>query len=299
MKKVLVIGSSNVDLVMRTKRFPNPGETIMCESFKQNLGGKGLNQAVALKLSGADVTFLTALGNDNNKDFILNELKKYDLNVKPIIKNSSTGTAVIVVNSTNSENKIIVDGGANILLNKEDIDNNIDLIKEADYILLQLEINRDVIEYIINIAYDLGKTIILNPAPYKDIDINVIKKVTYITPNLGELGQIIKEYDNHVDKAYQLNDLGVKNVIVTLGSKGSFYMSKYTAINIKGFVVKAIDTTGAGDCYNGVFVSFLSQGYSLIDSLNYASKASAISVTREGAAKSYPTLNEILKENIC
>ena len=284
MKKVLVIGSSNVDYIIRTKKFPDRGETTFSESFEYAIGGKGLNQAVAASLTGAETTFLTALGNDNNLDYVLNELSKYNLNVKPIIKNTSTGTAIIMVEDESGENEIIVNSGANKKLDKTDIDNNISLIKEADYILLQLELDIRVVEYIIKRAKEFNKTVILNPAPFNILDKDVMSLCDYITPNEGEY-QKLKEAN-----------IKLNNVIVTMGSNGSKLITKNEEIKIPAHKVLAVDTTGAGDCYNGTFVGFLSLGYDVKEALNLASYASALSVKKPGAAKSYPTKDEILNE---
>jgi len=284
MKKVLVIGSSNVDYIIRTNKFPERGETTFSKSFEYAIGGKGLNQAVAASITGADVTFLTALGNDNNLDYILNELAKFNLNVKPIIKDTSTGSAIIMVEDLSGENEIIVNSGANKLLDIADIDNNINLIKEADYILLQLELDIKVIEYIIKRAKGLDKTVILNPAPFNVLDSDVMSMCDYITPNEGE-------YQKLMDANIKCN-----NVIVTMGSNGSKLITKNEEIKIPAHKVMAVDTTGAGDCYNGTFVGFLSLGYDIEKSLNLASYASALSVKKPGAAKSYPTKDEILSK---
>ena len=283
MKKVLIIGSSNVDYIIRTKKFPDRGETTFSESFSYAIGGKGLNQAVASALTGADTTFLTALGNDNNLDYVLNELSKYDLNVKPIIKDTSTGTAIIMVEDETGENEIIVNSGANKLLDKTDIDNNINLIKESDYILLQLELDNKVVEYIIKKSKELNKIVILNPAPFSILNKDIMEMCDYVTPNEGEYQKLLE------------SNIKLNNVIVTMGSNGSKLISGDKEIKIPAHKVLAVDTTGAGDCYNGTFVGFLAQGYDIEKSLNLASYASALSVKKPGAAKSYPTKDEILK----
>ena len=293
MKKILVIGSSNLDMTLRCNNFPKPGETIACNSFNLSIGGKGLNQAVAASLTKANVTFLTALGNDRNKDYILDNLKDYNLNIKTIIKNSPTGNAIILVEEETKENEIIITGGANQELDKNDIDNNIDLIKECDYILLQLEINIDTIKYIISKAKLYNKEVILNPAPYQYLDNDILENVGYLTPNERELSSLTGE-DDYMEGAKTLLNKGVKNIIVTLGSKGSVLVNKDEVIKIESHKVNAFDTTGAGDSYNGVFLGFLSQGYTIKESLSYASIASALSVTKKGAAKSYPKKDEIL-----
>lgn len=294
MKKVLIIGSSNIDMTLRTLRFPERGETIFSSSFDTNLGGKGLNQAVAASITGADVTFLTALGNDNYKDYILKELKKYNLNVIPIIKRCSTGVAFINVEEETSENKIIVNSGANAHLNKKDIDKYIYLIEETDYILLQLEVNLDTIKYIIKKAKEYGKIVILNPAPYLPLDDFILKNVDYLTPNRTELNLLVRNiFQSYIDESDYLIRCGVKNVIVTLGEDGAYFVNETNDMHIKAYKTNAIDTTGAGDCFNGVFVGLLSLGYEFKEALDYASYAASISVSRPGASKSYPNFDEI------
>ena len=294
MKKVLVIGSSNVDFTTRCNTFPKPGETVMGSSFMMSLGGKGLNQAVAASLTGADVTFLTALGNDSNKDYILNELKKYKLKVKPVLKDSPTGVAIITVEEKSSENEIIVNGGANLKLSKEDIDKNINLIKESDYILLQLEIDLETLEYIVDLCYDNEKVIILNPAPYHELSENILSKVTYLTPNENELKALADNLsDDFLTNGKAVLRKRVRNLVVTLGKKGSCLIND-EFMRINSFNVNSVDTTGAGDCYNGVFVGFLSQDIDERISLTNASYAAALSTTKVGASSSYPSKEEIL-----
>ena len=297
MKKILVIGSSNIDYTYVSDSFPLEGETLLAKECFTNLGGKGLNQAAAAAKLNADVTFLTCLGNDANKDVIINAAKELNINIVPIIKNSPTGNAFINVNSKTKENKILVFGGANVLFTKQDIDNNLDLIKQSDYILLQLEIPLDVVEYIVKIAKELGKITFLNPAPYVPLDDELLKNIDYITPNEGELKLIANNFsDDYLENARHVQSkFNINNVIVTLGDKGSILINKEKIIKIDPYKVDAMDTTGAGDCFNGTLLAFLSKGYSLKDSLNKASLASALSVTKLGALKSYPTLEEIEK----
>ena len=297
MKKILVIGSSNIDYTYVSDSFPLEGETLLAKECFTNLGGKGLNQAAAAAKMRADVSFLTCLGNDANKDVIINAAKELNINIVPIIKNSPTGNAFINVNSKTKENKILVFGGANVLFTKQDIDNNLDLIKQSDYILLQLEIPLDVVKYIVKIAKELGKITFLNPAPYVPLDDELLKNIDYITPNEGELKLIADNFsDDYLENAKHVQSkFNINNVIVTLGDKGSILINKEKIIKIDPYKVNAMDTTGAGDCFNGTLLAFLSKGYSLKDSLDKASLASALSVTKLGALKSYPTLEEIEK----
>ena len=293
MKNVLIIGSTNVDLVSRCKRFPNDGETIIAKSFNMNLGGKGANQAVAATITGANVKFLTCIGNDSNGKFAINELHKYKVDVCPIYKKIQTGNAQIIVNDKTGENRIIINGGANMKMSPEDIDKNIDLINWADYILLQFEIPIKTTKYIINLAHKLNKIIILNPAPFVKIDIDILKKINYITPNEGELQKLSNQNKSYIDNAKKLIDIGFDNIIVTLGKDGSCLINKENVINIDSYKVKVVDTTGAGDCYNGIFVGFMALGFNINDALNIASFASSMSVTKKGAAKSYLSKKEL------
>ena len=294
MKKVLVIGSTNVDLVEKCNRFPARGETVIGQSFNMYLGGKGANQAVATTYTGVNTTFLTCIGNDSNGKFALDELNKLGVNVKPIYKKENTGTAIILVEEETGENQIIINGDANTAFSCEDVDKNVDLIKESDYILLQLEIPLDTIRHIVKLAKKYNKEVILNPAPFVKLDDDILENITYITPNEGELAKLADGNDSFLDNANKLLDKKVKNIIVTLGSKGSIFVDKNRQIKIDSMKQKAIDTTGAGDCYNGTFVGFLAQGYNIEDSLKIASIASGLSVTRQGAAKSYFKKEEIL-----
>ncbi len=294
MKKILVIGSTSIDMVTSTGIMPKPGETVIGDSFLTNIGGKGANQAFAAYYLDSDVTFWGSIGNDSNgktiEDFFKKEGIKYVFKKNDI----STGIATIIVDSKSAQNQIVIVPGSNHKLLKEDIDHNIDLIKENDIIVLQLEINLETTWYIIKKAYELGKIIILNPAPATTIPLDVLSKVDYLVPNETELELLTPNIvGDYLTKAKSLVDIGVKNVIVTLGEKGSLYCNKNDSFEIKPFKVDAIDTTAAGDSFIGAFVSALSQDIEIKKALEFASKASSITVTRKGALMSLPRKNEI------
>ena len=290
-QKILIIGSCGLDMNTFIKKMPQPGETISGIKFCQNLGGKGQNQAVAVALSGGEVAFLGAVGKDDNGKFIQNSMKQN--HIKTYIKEVegvSCGIATILIDE-HGENRIVIIAGANGTVDKKQIDDNVKLIDEYDIIMLQLEIPIETVEYVINIAYQKKKTIILNPAPGKVLKPEILQKVTYLTPNETELGILTKMPFGTLDEiktaGKKLIDLGVKNLLVTIGARGVYLITKESS------KVKPVDTTAAGDCFNGVFATYLSKGFNVEKAIRYANLAASISVTRVGAVPSLPNEKEI------
>ena len=293
MKTILVVGSLNMDYTIYVNEFPKEGETLFGNNRFIQPGGKGANQAVAIAKSNlVNTVMVGAIGNDKDGEEVKNIVSSFGVDVKLIKKDVETGNATIVVDK-NSENKIIIIGGANTSLAIDDID--VSLIEKADYIVLQNEINQAVNDFVINKAYELYKTIIYNPAPYRNIDDDLLKKITYFIPNEIEL----EKYSNmnNIDDgiSYLLNK-GIKNVLVTLGTKGSLLKNKNEAIKVDAFKVDAIDTVAAGDTFVGYFVSALASGKSEKEAMLLASKASSITVSRKGSLVSIPTLKEIYEK---
>ena len=293
MKTILVVGSLNMDYTIYVNEFPKEGETLFGNNRFIQPGGKGANQAVAIAKSGlVNTLMIGAIGNDKDGEEVKNIVSSFGVDVKLIKKDAETGNATIVVDK-NSENKIIIIGGANTSLSIDDID--ISLIEKADYIVLQNEINQAVNDFVINKAYELNKTIIYNPAPYRNINDDILKKITYFIPNEIEL----EKYSNmnNVDDgiSYLLNK-GIKNVLVTLGTKGSLLKNKNESIKVDAFKVDAIDTVAAGDTFVGYFVSALASGKNEKEAMLLASKASSITVSRKGSLVSIPTLKEIYEK---
>ena len=291
MKKILVIGSINMDYTVYVNKFPEEGETLYGKGRFIQPGGKGENQAVAIAKAGkADLNFLGAIGNDNDGEQIKKILANYKVNASlKICDGVPTGNATIVVDSS-SENKIIIIEGANGELKEEDI--NIKLLEEADYIVLQNEIPAKTNEFIIKTGVSLGKIIVYNPAPYRAMDLSLLKGVSYIIPNKIELFQLTNENDYRLG-AKKLLELGVKNVLVTLGNKGSILINEKEEIAVDAFKVNAIDTVAAGDTYVGYFTASIASGYSIKEAMNYASKASSITVQRKGSVVSIPYGKEV------
>ncbi len=297
MKKICVIGSIGYDLTTYMYKFPKAGETIVGKKFIQNPGGKGDNQVIASARVGGDVTFIGAVGDDNYGELLKKNLEENKVKTHmKIVPNMSSQIATILIDES-GENRIVIVPGANNFVDKKQIDDNFDIIKECDIILMQLEIPMETVEYVVYKFYELNKIIILNPAPGAELSDNIIKKCTYLTPNENEIGLITKmpydTIDNIKSAAKCLFDKGAQNVLVTLGEKGAYLKNKNDDIIIPTLKVKALDTTGAGDCFNGVFAACLAMGKNAIEAIKYANVASSISVTRSGAVPSLPYKNEV------
>ena len=297
MKKICVIGSIGYDLTTYMYKFPKAGETIVGKKFIQNPGGKGDNQVIASARVGGDATFIGAVGDDNYGELLKKNLEENKVKTHmKIVPNMSSQIATILIDES-GENRIVIVPGANNFVDKKQIDDNYDIIKECDIILMQLEIPMETVEYVVDKFYELNKIIILNPAPGAELSDNIIKKCTYLTPNENEIGLISKmpydTIDNIKSAAKCLFDKGAQNVLVTLGEKGAYLKNKNDDIIIPTLKVKALDTTGAGDCFNGVFAACLAMGKNAIEAIKYANVASSISVTRSGAVPSLPYKNEV------
>jgi len=298
MKKILVIGSLNMDLVTMSERHPKLGETIIGKSFFQIPGGKGGNQAVAISKLGGDVTMFGCVGEDSHGDILIEELKKNDVNIESIKKvKKNTGIATIVVDE-NADNTIIVVPGANFEMSIDDIDKNIELIKNADIVLLQLEIPIDVVEYILKKSKEYNKITILNPAPAEKLSIDIIKNVDYLVPNETELellsGMPTNSEDEVLVASKKLMDMGVKNLIVTMGKNGSIFVGEEKVVKVGIHKVKAVDPTAAGDSFIGGVIRMLAEGKKIEEAMEFGARVGAITVTKEGAQSSLPTWDEVV-----
>lgn len=299
MPAVLVIGSSNTDMVVKTKRFPQPGETILGGDFFMFPGGKGANQAVAAARLGGDVTFVYKTGNDSfGKQAAENFRKeKIDTTFACSDESASSGIAVITVNEE-GENEIIVASGANNLLSETDIENANDAFHQTGIVLLQLEIPLATVKNAIKKTIALNKKVILNPAPAQSLPDDILNKLFLITPNETETeiltGIKITDEQTTALAADKLLEKGVKNVIITRGSRGAFYKNKNESFSVNAPVVKVIDTTAAGDVFNGAIAVALADGKDWKEAIEFSCKAASISVTRMGAQSSSPFLNELI-----
>ncbi|MDR2949489.1 MAG: ribokinase [Prevotella sp.] len=297
--KIIVIGSSNTDMVVKSDRIPSSGETVLGGEFMMTAGGKGANQAVAVVKMNGDLTFVAKVGKDIFGEKAIQNYAKSGINTDYIFRDDDTpsGIALIMVDKC-AENCISVASGANNMLSRRDIDSVRNIIEHAAILLMQLEIPIDVIEYAVDIAYRAGVKIVLNPAPANYVDSNTLKKLYLITPNKTEAqiisGIQITNIDSAKKAAEVLADKGVNNVIITLGTEGSLILTDNREFHyVKSRKVDAIDTTAAGDVYNGALCVALSEGKTLVEAAKFATLASSISVTRMGAQDSIPTRSEV------
>ena len=298
MKKIIVIGSSNVDMVVRTSHLPAPGETILGGEFFMNQGGKGANQAVAIKRLGGNLIFMAKLGNDVLGRQSVGYFKKEGIDTRYIAldEDSASGVALISVDD-HAENSIVEASGANMLLNEQDVDKMLEEMCEGDILLMQLEIPLQTVEYAARKAFGKGVKVVLNPAPARSLPKELFRHLYMVTPNRIEaemLTGIKIANDADVEKvAEEICAMGVKNVIITLGSKGCLIREEGVSYRIDAFKVEPVDTTAAGDTFNGALCVGLSEGMDLKQAAVMASKASSIAVTRMGAQSSIPYREEL------
>ena len=295
---ILVIGSSNTDMVIRTDHLPVPGETILGGTFFMNPGGKGANQAVAIARLGGEVTFICKIGKDvfGYQSQELFEDEGIDTSYIFFDAEYPSGIAMITVDNK-AENCITVASGANMNLTPDDLATAQEAIVRADIILLQLEIPMQTVEYVARTARMQNKKVILNPAPACPLSEELLKSLYLITPNETEAelitGQKITNVETAVKAASLIKAKGVENVIITMGSQGALVYTDTLCELVPAYKVKAIDTTAAGDIFNGALTVAIAEGYGWIEAARFACKASAIAVTRAGAQSSAPYRNEV------
>jgi ribokinase len=298
MSKIIVIGSSNTDMVIKSKKLPVPGETILGGTFLMNPGGKGANQAVAAARLGGNVTFVTKTGNDIFGSEAESLFAKENINTSYIVKDhqNPSGVAMITVDE-NGENCIVVASGSNGTLTAYDINDEVFDSNPDDIFLMQLEIPLSTVEFVAEKARGNGNRVILNPAPARHLSDDLLSYLYLITPNETEAEILtgIKVTDAVTAEmaAKSLIQNGVQNVVITMGGSGAFVLSGKTSKMIPVIPVKAVDTTAAGDIFNGALTVAISEGKNIEDAVVFANKAAAISVTRMGAQASAPYRNEI------
>ncbi len=298
---IYIIGSSNTDMVIKSNSIPKPGETIIGGDFYSFQGGKGANQAVAASKLGGKVMFICKVGDDSLGNKSIKEYESHGINTEYICveKDEHTGVALIMVDKE-GENLISVASGANSKLKIKDISFIEKKLKPNDLVLIQLEIPLEVVEFIISLCYRLRIKLILNPAPFQKIDDDYLKCIHTITPNMIEAESLtgIKVFDIDSSRvaAHKLIDKGIKNVFITMGNKGVFYITEDREGHILPKKVKAIDSTAAGDTFNGALAAALSFGMKIYDSVEFANSAASISVTKMGAQDSIPYINELEKK---
>lgn len=296
--KIVVVGSFNADITALTPKFPVGGETIMGRSLNFGAGGKGTNQAVSAAKNGADVVMVSKIGTDVLSDIARKIYSDSGIDSSYVVETSEypTGSAVIEVSEESGENKIIVIPGANNYLTADDVRKASEKTSQCDVVLTQLETSPESVEAALELSSEYGKITVLNPAPYSAIPEKWFKLVDYFIPNETETEYFtgVKVSDEYSAKEASkvLIGKGVKNVIITMGKKGAFFCNERESFVVPSTSSKAVDTTGAGDCFCGAFCTALAEGKSVRDSILFANCAAGISVTRMGAAASMPTRAE-------
>lgn len=295
---LVVIGSSNTDLVINVPSIPRPGETVLGGEFSTSGGGKGANQAVAAARSGGHVTFVARLGADHLGDQVMASLRREKITTKWVVRDPRTpsGVALIVV-SEQGENSIAVAGGANSRLSAADVRRAAPVIRSADAVLLQLETPLSTVLGAAKLARKAGVSVQLNPAPAQRLSDELLAHVSLLTPNQTEAAALtgieVKKVRDAARAAAVLRTRGVETVIITLGREGVWLDSPQGGEHVPGFRVQAVDTTGAGDTFNGALAVRLAEGASLREAVRFGQAAAALSVTRSGAQPSMPTRREI------
>jgi ribokinase len=295
---IYVIGSSNTDMVVKTDKLPGPGETVMGGTFFMNPGGKGANQAVAAARMGGRVTFVAHVGNDVFGQQAIQHFQRENISTSFITTDPDhpSGVALIVVDSK-GENNITVASGSNSYLDQQKVELALSGLTAPGIVLLQMEIPEATVDFAITVSRAKKLKVILNPAPARPLDEDLFGYLYMITPNESEAevltGIKVIGPDTAAKAAKKLRDLGVPNVVITLGAKGAYLLTETVGKLIPAPPVKALDSTAAGDCFNGALAVALSENKSLEEAVLLACSAASISVTRLGAQASMPYRREI------
>ncbi|HEX2846867.1 MAG: ribokinase [Chitinophagaceae bacterium] len=301
--KIVVIGSSNMDMVVKTDHIPVPGETVLSGSFFMNPGGKGANQAVTVARLGGEVVFISKLGNDVFGKQFSQLFSDEGIDTSFILSDEDfpSGVALITVDKA-GENSIVVASGANANLHSKDMQKALDEIAAASLVLLQLEIPMDVVHFAVNYAASKNVKVILNPAPANELSEELLKNIDILTPNKTEASMIsgvdVTNIESAKKAAKAICSKGVKNVVVTMGPLGAVICQDGKFSVVAAQKVETVDTTAAGDVFNGALAVALCKGDSLEEAVGFACEAAALSVTRLGAQSSIPYRNELIARKL-
>lgn len=298
MPKIIVVGSSNTDMVIQSARIPRPGETILGGSFFMNPGGKGANQAVAAARLGGEVHFICKVGQDVFGDMARQQFMHEGIHTEFVISDSDLPSGVALINvDAHGENSITVASGANGALNMSDIEQADALFEVGDVLLIQLETPLETVWETIKKAHNKGLKVILNPAPAAEIPNDIYPFLFALTPNETETelltGIEVTSLATAQEAATILLSKGLPHLLITMGSQGAYYQSAETNNFIPTRQVQAVDTTAAGDCFNGALAVAISQAKSWESAIQFACEAATLSVTKMGAQASMPYLTDI------
>lgn len=297
-EKIVVIGSSNVDLIMQVPKFPRAGETVSGGIFTQTLGGKGANQAVAAAIVGGNVSFVSCLGTDRFAELFMEQFENYGIDTNSVFQESgvATGTAIILVDQS-GENSIALAPGANFRLSERHIKKAQKAMKEADVILLQGELHPKILRYILKWTASHGKQVLLNLAPAQHLEKEYMQDVACLVVNEVEaqtlLNRNVQSLEEVQAAAEELSTWIKGGVIISLGERGSYVITDEIKELVPAHQVKVVDTTAAGDVFCGSLATALVEGKTVYDAIRFASAAAAVAVTRLGAQASVPTREEI------
>ena len=295
---IVVVGSSNTDMIIKLDRIPKPGETVIGGEFSTAAGGKGANQAVAAARAGGKVTFIARVGNDVFGRQAVERFVADGIDASHVLQDSDapSGVALIFVDER-GENSIAVASGANARLTPKDVLSARDAITSADVLMTQLEIPLDAVQAAVDLAVEHGVRVVLNPAPARPLGEEILRHVSVLTPNETEAelltGIEVSNDAAALAAAEKLHAAGVEAILITLGSRGAFIFDSDHRELITGFEVEAVDTTAAGDVFNGALAVALAEGSSLTKAVRFANAAAALAVAKLGAQPSAPTREEI------
>lgn len=296
LKNVVVIGSTNMDIVVEADRRPEVGETLFAERMFHSPGGKGGNQAVAAAKTGSKVYMVGCVGNDIYGEQLIKNYEQQGVDTRYIKKLDDVETGCAVITLAEKDNSILLIKGANDKVDKNVVDESKDVIKRADILILQNEIPMETVKYVIDLCDKMGVDVLYNPAPMVDIEQEYLDKVKFITPNETESKMLFGD-----EPKEKLMDRYPEKLIITLGSKGVEYSDGEEIVDIKAYSVEVVDTTGAGDTFNGAFATYMAEGKSMDESLKFANAAAALSVQKKGAQGGMPSRKDVekfLEENI-
>ncbi|PHF94313.1 ribokinase [Bacillus wiedmannii] len=290
MPNIAVVGSISMDLVAVSKKRPKAGETVIGEAFHTIPGGKGANQAVAAARLGANVAMVGAVGDDNYGAVVKKNLENERVFIDYVVPVTDTATGIAHIVLAEEDNSIVVVQGANALVNEPVVDRSKDLLIKADMVVLQLEIPLETVEYVLAICEEHNIPVMLNPAPAQVLSENILEKATYITPNEHECRIVLDDFTSPIE------DLLAKypnKLLMTEGSKGVRFHNGTEIVHVPSIAVDVVDTTGAGDTFNGALAVALSEGETLQKAIRFANIAGGLSVTRLGAQGGMPTRDRV------
>jgi len=289
--KIVVVGSCSQDYFTIGDRFPKKGETLFGKDFSMSPGGKGSNQAVAAAKLGADVTFLGCVGNDDIGEAITKNMSDHSIKTNYIEKIDGVPTGIATIIVAEEDNIIVIVKGANNAVTVNYVQKNLNVLEDADMVIMQLEIPLETVEFVTDYCYEKGISVILNPAPAIELKQELIEKVTYITPNETELEIVFNDTMENVLQKYP------NKVIMTNGSLGVNYHNGKEIVNVPSYKVNVVDTTGAGDSFNGALAYSLLAGNKLSEAIRFSNKVASKTVQDVGAQTAMPKLDELEQED--